>query len=550
MRFHVGFSFGFKQIKKLIIPILIAVAVFFGLKKADASTFVDIKNFQLPTAFIPYDCSSPTTCNTSRISSYSKLVNVDRYAYTIQDDVTIGQSGINMTYQVNQSLTKGYLYSMSTLYCSDISNVKATTYTGSTSANSKFSSMNYSKTVLTSVSAFDVIYSNENASYIAGEDNQYCYIINSVFSPNTDGQWVSLHLQRDSLSGGSRQYLYGYQLENLGLYSEDLVNDISSIINNSNETLLNGFNNSVDGQTNVIQQNQQQTMGKLNELKDKFEDMFLSCRPSVNLFDFPNFTYSSGGITHTINNQSFTSIGTATSTSSDIGNSSNVFQLSQNLISGKTYTFSRTVANPYRLYIRLYTSDMSSYEQFMIGANSKSVTFTVNSDKKYFYLFYAGWTSGNSINISNYNLQLQEGSSATAYEEPGKVCENRMDATNDKLDNIENTITDDSIDDNSGFFTDFEENDFGLSDIVKAPLILIRGLSNGGTCQDLQFNVLGADVLLPSGCILWDKVPDSIETIYNIFIGGFFAYILCTKLFHDVNDLKDPQKNEVSTLDL
>ena len=530
MRFHVGFSFGWKEIKKLIIPILIAVAVFFGLKEVNASTFVDIKNFQLPTAFIPYDCSSPTTCNTSRISSYSKLVNVERYAYTIQDDVTIGQSGINMTYQVNQSLTKGYLYSMSTLYCSDISNVKATTYTGSTSSNSKFSSMNYSKTVLTSVSAFDVMYSGENASYSAAEDNQYCYIINSVFSPNIDGQWVSLHLQRDSLSGGSRQYLYGYQLENLGLYSEDLVNDISSIINNSNETLLNGFNNSVDGQTNVIQQNQQQTIGKLNELKDKFEDMFLSCRPSVNLFDKTNSI---------VNNTTYTSTGSTTPL-----NDAFIQTVYIPVDPSTLYTFFSTInisgLTDSRLQILEYDSSFNFIKRNQVGF-SNSYSITTGSTTSYVRL-------GSMMSALNY-LQFQKGS-ATGYEEFGKVCENRMDATNDKLDNIENTITDDSIDDNSGFFTDFEENDFGLSDIVKAPLILIRGLSNGGTCQDLQFNVLGADVSLPSGCILWDKVPVSIETIYNIFIGGFFAYILGTKLFHDVNDLKDPQKNEVSTLDL
>ena len=119
-----------------------------------------------------------------------------------------------------------------------------------------------------------------------------------------------------------------------------------------------------------------------------------------------------------------------------------------------------------------------------------------------------------------------------------------------KTGNIEDTITDDSIDDNSGFFTDFEENDFGLSDIVKAPLVLIQGLSTGNTCKDLSFNILGKDVFMPSGCILWDKVPDSIESVYYVFIGGFLVYILATKLFHDVNDLKDPQKNEVSTLDL
>ena len=166
------------------------------------------------------------------------------------------------------------------------------------------------------------------------------------------------------------------------------------------------------------------------------------------------------------------------------------------------------------------------------------------------YIFY--W--GDIIDSSNYTDLSVEFLMPDIYkydEDPTTSLPDPVPPSTDEiLGNIEDTITDDSIDDNSGFFTDFEENDFGLSDIVKAPLVMIQGLSTGSTCADLSFNILGKDVSMPSGCILWDKVPDSIESVYYVFIGGFLVYILATKLFHDVNDLKDPQKNEVSTLDL
>ena len=260
-------------------------------------------------------------------------------------------------------------------------------------------------------------------------------------------------------------------------------------------------------------------MGKLDELKDKFEDMFNSC--ITNYFPL-NYSFTSGtvsnGLTLTINSdKSITIRGTSSK--------------------GQFINIATT---------NLFTNDLN------YGGCSNgyclSEPFGYTFSNKIIWRYYG---SGAVVNETIYPLILKEGESISGYISPGtKQCKNKIDSTNDKLDDLENTITDDSIDDNSGFFTDFDENDFGLSDIVKAPLILIRGLTNGGICQDLQFNVLGADVSLPSGCILWDKVPDSIETIYNIFIGGFFAYILGTKLFHDVNDLKDPQKNEVSTLDL
>lgn len=117
---------------------------------------------------------------------------------------------------------------------------------------------------------------------------------------------------------------------------------------------------------------------------------------------------------------------------------------------------------------------------------------------------------------------------------------------------IKDAITDDSIDTDTAdsFFSDFEDKDYGLSDIVKAPLLVIRNLNNGSNCNSLDFNVLGQDVSMPSGCILWDKVPQNVETIYFVFVGGYLAYVLGTKLYHDINDLKDPDKQEVSTLDL
>ena len=113
-----------------------------------------------------------------------------------------------------------------------------------------------------------------------------------------------------------------------------------------------------------------------------------------------------------------------------------------------------------------------------------------------------------------------------------------------------NSKFDEAIPGLGDFFQNFNDNDFGLSDIVSLPLILIKALSNGSTCSSLDFNILGSDVSFPSGCILWDKVPESFEIIYYTFVGGFFSYIILINLFHDVNKLRDPKNSEVSTLDL
>lgn len=120
------------------------------------------------------------------------------------------------------------------------------------------------------------------------------------------------------------------------------------------------------------------------------------------------------------------------------------------------------------------------------------------------------------------------------------------------FDSLDDTIQDPSIDLNSSqsFFNDFSDDNHGLSGVLTAPLTVIRNLNDGSTCDPLTFTVFNTSVSMPSGCILWDQVPSGVENVYYIFIGGFLAYILVTRLWHDINDLKDPNKSEVDTLDL
>lgn len=115
-----------------------------------------------------------------------------------------------------------------------------------------------------------------------------------------------------------------------------------------------------------------------------------------------------------------------------------------------------------------------------------------------------------------------------------------------------NPEVDESTSNGGGFFDNFTTTDNGgISSIVTSPLRLIKGLLNSGSsCQDLSFTIYGKKVAFPSGCILWDKVPDNVLTIYHTLICGVFAYYLLIKLFKDIENLKDPNKSEVSTLDL
>lgn len=163
--------------------------------------------------------------------------------------------------------------------------------------------------------------------------------------------------------------------------------------------------------------------------------------------------------------------------------------------------------------------------------------------------------------LANSNLATQDDIDALNAQIQNQIKEqqatnDKLDDTNNKLDGIQGSINDDNVDDStstgSGFFSDFELNDNGgISGIVKAPLTLINSLlGSSNSCPDLRFEILGKEVSMPGGCMLWDLADDSIVTIYQTFVCGISAYFICTSLFKDIDKLKNPGNSEVSTLDL
>lgn len=130
----------------------------------------------------------------------------------------------------------------------------------------------------------------------------------------------------------------------------------------------------------------------------------------------------------------------------------------------------------------------------------------------------------------------------------------KLDDLNDKQEEIKDSITDSTIEEGTGnsFFDNFQtEDNGGISGIITAPLTLINSLLDGqGTCTDLKFPIMGKEVSLPSGCIIWDKVPNEMEVLIQTLVCGTGAYFLLKQLFKDIEKLKNPNNSEVSTLDL
>jgi len=142
------------------------------------------------------------------------------------------------------------------------------------------------------------------------------------------------------------------------------------------------------------------------------------------------------------------------------------------------------------------------------------------------------------------------------YTLTGPVCNNWEQ---DGLNSINDSINNSNVDNGTGsdFFNDFQSQDNGgISGIITKPLVLINSLlSSNNSCNNLSLSISfpgqeTKNVSFPSGCILWNNVPSTVINIYQIFVVGFCSYYLLKRLFKDVEDLKNPEKDNVEVIDL
>lgn len=125
--------------------------------------------------------------------------------------------------------------------------------------------------------------------------------------------------------------------------------------------------------------------------------------------------------------------------------------------------------------------------------------------------------------------------------------------TNEKLDNIDNTLKDDEIDTSgaSSFFEDFESKDHGgLSTLITAPLNVIVKITD--KCKPIVIDVLGKNITLPCGdTLFWDR-PDvkTFRAIWNVIVCGPILYYLLIKLYKVIEGLKNPDDDRIEVVDL
>ena len=125
--------------------------------------------------------------------------------------------------------------------------------------------------------------------------------------------------------------------------------------------------------------------------------------------------------------------------------------------------------------------------------------------------------------------------------------------TNDKLDDLNDSINNDDISGatstGNDFFDNFNSSDNGgISGIITAPLNAINAMLNG-TCQPLSTTFKGKTISLQCGTDMWDKLS-GIRDFLNLVLGGLLCYRICLKIFHIVQNLKNPDNDKVEVMNL
>lgn len=125
--------------------------------------------------------------------------------------------------------------------------------------------------------------------------------------------------------------------------------------------------------------------------------------------------------------------------------------------------------------------------------------------------------------------------------------------TNSNLNKINDSINDDDVDNDqaTSYFSNFDYNDLGLSDIITLPLNYINALSDN-TCVPLRFTMpfVHNSVTLPCMYEIYETHFPNFLNVWQIISTGIISYWVCINIFASVKGFKDPQSDKVEVMDL
>ena len=197
---------------------------------------------------------------------------------------------------------------------------------------------------------------------------------------------------------------------------------------------------------------------------------------------------------------------------------------------------------------------------------SYTITFSSTPSSSIYYCLYQ--SNKTLISCYNYGSNVVEfnTTSSTSFirlsvpfartmQIKGPICNNwekeSQDKTTNAINEVNDTMKDSNIDDKTGFFTGFQNNDHGLSSIITLPLQTIQDLANNN-CVALSVPIpyTNSSVTLPCMKNFYRNYIPDIYDIWQIVSFGIISYLICIDVFKMVKGFKDPNEDKIEVLDL
>lgn len=362
--------------------------------------------------------------------------------WTGQVGFIANSSGAAWGFNLKSAMIEGHTYALSM----DISTSNAT---GSDIVFSTYNRIGLGSSLNSAVSSY---HNSTNTELLY--TNNVNGILQFVFKATSNGSYLVVPFCTSYSINTERVYFVSYVIEDLGESSSVNQDSINSSLNNQ----TNEINNSITNSENNIKDSINSTEGNLkdsiinseNNIKDGIKEGFENCRDSYNLFDVSDTIGTSKNSdtgSFVISNVHATSL---FKNGIDFLKPNTTYTVSTNVtLLSKPDSYTESQVYLFNLYkiggpnsAFLYVHSWEEKWSWQINETKfLTTTFTTPSSLEgYRILSYTYYNKGPSGSFRYDNFMLVEGSVPKDYEPYGeKICSNRIDDTNNKLDTAENT---------------------------------------------------------------------------------------------------------------
>ena len=401
--------------------------------------------------------------------------------------------------------------------------------------------------------------SNGNVTYISYRQIKFSFTAPS----DRFCQFVYVDLKSTSVSSTAFTGVSNWNLSSM-VISDPYYNDSSGgsggsggssnqdIIDSNNQNTQDIINNQNNNTQDIIDNNNSNTQ----DITDKIDDTFNNCRPSRNIApltwaqDYVDRVNNSGlAYITTINDKQTLAYYSYTG----YGNYDNTYIYKTDFEPGSYYITFNLKSTTVCPNIGIYYTDGSVHDFpcNLTADTSRHFDFISDSTKTIKYIAPVFQDGQSFITIDTF--MVARSGSIISYERPGEICVSKLDEQTTAINDINNSINNDNIDSGLGsdFFSDFQDNNHGLTAIITAPLNAINSIATS-SCQALSIPIpfTNSNVSLPCMSEIYEQNIPTVYNIWKVVSFGIIAYFICIDIFHIVKGFKDPESDKVEVLDL